>query len=115
MKSWWDLFKPNSLLPVKKAKTIALKEFKKKVRVLSEEDSDNEEDAVAMLPKNFERLMNNDKFKKKFFKRLKKAHRESEPKEAEKKDQRGPKCFECSGFGHIQADCGNLKKGKGNA
>jgi hypothetical protein len=43
------------------------------------------------------------------FKRLKKAHKESEPEEAEKKDPRGPKCFECSGFGHIRADCGNLK------
>jgi hypothetical protein len=26
-----------------------------------------------------------------------------------------PRCFECSGFGHIRADCGNLKKGKGKA
>jgi hypothetical protein len=26
-----------------------------------------------------------------------------------------PRCFECSGYGHIQADCGNLKKGKGKA
>jgi hypothetical protein len=40
---------------------------------------------------------------------LKKAPREAEPEEAEKKDPRGPRCFECSGFGYIQADCGNLK------
>jgi hypothetical protein len=33
----------------------------------------------------------------------------------EKKDPRGPKCFECSGFGHIRADCGNLKQGNGKA
>jgi hypothetical protein len=46
---------------------------------------------------------------------LKKAPRESEPEEAEKKDPRGPRCFECSGFGHIQTDCGNLKQGKGKA
>jgi len=97
------------------AKAIALKASKKKVRVSSEEDSDNEEDAVAMLAKNFGRLMKNDKFKKKFTERLKKALRESEPEEAEKKDPRGPRCFECSGFGHIWADCGNLKQGKGNA
>jgi hypothetical protein len=38
-----------SLPPVKKAKTIALKASKKKDKVLSEEDSDNEEDTVAML------------------------------------------------------------------
>jgi hypothetical protein len=37
-----------------------------------------------MLAKNFRRLM------KKFVERLKKAPRESEPEEAEKKDPRGP-------------------------
>jgi hypothetical protein len=67
---------------------------------------------VAMLAKNFGRLMKNDKFKKKFSERLKKAPKESEPEEAEKKDPRGPRCFECSSFGHIRADCGNLKQGK---
>jgi len=70
---------------------------------------------VAMLAKNFGRLMKNDKFKKKFSERLKKAPKEFEPEEAEKKDTKGPKCFECSGFGHLQADYGNLKQGKGNA
>jgi hypothetical protein len=67
-----------SLPPVKKAKAIALKASKKKAKVLYEEDSDNEEDAVAMLAKNFRRLMKNDKFKKKIIERLKKALRESE-------------------------------------
>jgi ribosomal protein L12E/L44/L45/RPP1/RPP2 len=38
-----------SLPPVKKAKTIAPKASKKKTRVSSKEDSDNEEDAMAML------------------------------------------------------------------
>jgi RNA-binding protein YhbY len=98
-----------SLAPVKKVKTVALKASKKKARVSSEEDSDNEEDAVAMLAKNFVRLMKNDKFKKKFTERQKKAPRESEPEETEKKDPRGPRCFECSGFGHIWDYCGNLK------
>jgi hypothetical protein len=46
---------------------------------------------------------------------MKKAPREVEPKEAEKKDPRGLRCFECSGFGHIWADCGSLKQGKGKA
>jgi hypothetical protein len=98
-----------SLPPVKKTNAIAFKEFKKKVRVSSEEHSNNEEDAVAMLAKNFGRLMKNDKFKKKFIDRLKKAPKKSKPEEAEKKDPRGPRCFECSGFGHIRADYGNLK------
>jgi hypothetical protein len=92
-----------SLPPVKNLKTIALKSSKKKAIVSSEEDSDNEEDVVAMLAKNLGRLMKNDKFKNKFFERLKKAPRESEPKEAEKKDPRGPRCFDCSSFGHILA------------
>jgi len=103
-----------SLPPVKNVKIISLKASKKKARISSKEDSDNEEDAVAMLAKNFGRLMKNEKFKKKFTKRLKKAPRESEPEKAEK-DPSGPRCFECSGFGHIRADCGNLKQGKGKA
>jgi hypothetical protein len=53
--------------------------------------------------------MRHGRFKEKFSKRLKKAPRESEPKEAEKKDSRGPRCFECSSFGNIRAECGNLK------
>jgi hypothetical protein len=39
---------------------------KKKSVVSSDEDSDVDEDAVAMLAKNFERFMKNNKFKKKF-------------------------------------------------
>jgi hypothetical protein len=93
-----------SLPPVKKAKTIALKAYKKKARVSSEENSDNEEDAVAMLAKNFGSLIKNDKFKNQFIERLNKAPKESEPEEAKKKDPRGPICFECS-------DCGNRPGG----
>jgi hypothetical protein len=44
-----------SLPPVKKLKTIALKASKKKVEASSGDDS--EEEAVAMLAKNFSRLM----------------------------------------------------------
>jgi len=98
-----------SLPLVKKVKTIALKASKKKSKVSFEEDSEEEEDAMAMLAKNFGRLMKNDKFKKNFSEILKKAPKESEPEEAEKKDLRGPRCIECSGFGHMRADCGNLK------
>jgi len=104
-----------SLPPVKKLKTIALRASKKKVKASSEDDSKDEEKDVAMLAKNFRRLMKDDQFKKKFSERVKKPPREAEPKEEEKKDPRGPWCFECSGFEHIRADCGNLKKGKGKA
>jgi hypothetical protein len=104
-----------SLPPVKKLKTIALKASKKKVEASSEEESEDEEKAVAMLAKNFRRLMKDDRFKKKFSKKAKKPLKEVEPEDEEKKDPRGPRCFECSGYGHIRADYGNLKKGKGKA
>jgi hypothetical protein len=102
-----------SLPPVKKLKTIALKASKKKVEASSEDDSEDEEKVMTMLAKNFKRLMKDDRFKKKFSERVKKPPKEDEREEEEKKDPRGPRCFECLGFGHIRADCGNLKKGKG--
>jgi hypothetical protein len=98
-----------SLPLVKKMKTIALKASKKKVEVSSGDDFEDKEKIVAMLAKNFERLMRNERFKKKFSEKLKKVPREAEPEEAEKKDPRGLRCYECSGFGHIRADCGNVK------
>jgi hypothetical protein len=104
-----------SLTSVKNMKTIALKAYEKKVKVSSEDDFEDEEKVVAMLAKNFERLMRNERVKKTIFERIKKAPRESEPEEVEKKDPRGPRCFECSGFGHIRADCRNLMQGKGKA
>jgi hypothetical protein len=104
-----------SLPPVKKLKTISLKASKKKVEASSEDESEDEDKAVAMLAKNFRRLMKDDRYKKKFSDKMKKPLREAEPEEEEKRDPRGPRCFECSGFGHIRGDCGNLKKGKGKA
>jgi len=62
---------------VKKVKTIALKASKNKVEVSSGDDSKDEEKAVAMLAKNFRRLMRNERFKKKFSEKMKKAPRES--------------------------------------
>jgi hypothetical protein len=103
------------LPPVRKAKTIAFKASKKKSRVSSNEDFDIDEDAVTMLAKNFERFMKSNNFKKKFSDRLRKAPHTANTEEAEKKDPRGPKYFECSSFGHIRTECANLKKQKGKA
>jgi hypothetical protein len=91
-----------SLPPVKKMETIVLKASKKKVKVSSEDESENEEEALAMLAKNFGRLMRNDRFNKKFSERMKKAPKESKPKEAGKKDPKGPRCFEYSGFANLK-------------
>jgi hypothetical protein len=54
-------------------KTIALKDSKKKAEVSSGDESEDEEKVVAMLAKNFGRLMRNDRLKKKFFKKMKKG------------------------------------------
>jgi len=85
-----------SLPPVRKVKTIALKASKaskKKSRVPPNKDSDIDEDVVAMLAKNFEHFMKNNKynkFNKKFFNRLRKASHTIDAEEAEKKDPKGP-------------------------
>jgi hypothetical protein len=84
-----------SLPPVKKMKIIALKASKKKVEVSSGDDSEEDEKVMAMLAKIFGRLMRNERFKKKFFEKMKKASGESEHEEVEKKDPKGPRCFEC--------------------
>jgi len=65
-----------SLPPFRKVNTISLKASKaskKKSRVLFDEDSDIDEDVVAMLAKNFKHFMKNNKFKKKFSDRIRKA------------------------------------------
>jgi hypothetical protein len=62
-----------------------------------------------MLAKNIGRLMKNNKSKKKFTERLRETPREAKSEEDEKTDPKGPRCYECSGFGHVRADCWNLK------
>jgi hypothetical protein len=53
-----------SLPPVKKLKTIALMASKKRVEASSGDDFKEEEKFVAILAKNFRRLMTDDQFKK---------------------------------------------------
>jgi hypothetical protein len=82
-----------SLPLVRKVKTIALKASKaskKKSRVSSNEDSDIDEDAVAMLAKNLEHFMKNNKFKKKFSDKLRNAPHITDTEKVEKKDPRVP-------------------------
>jgi hypothetical protein len=87
-----------SLPSVRKVKTIALKASKKKTIV----SSDIDEDVVAMLAIYFERFMKNNKFKKRFSNRLKKAPQTAEPEEAEKKDLRGPNALNVQASGTLR-------------
>jgi hypothetical protein len=93
-----------SLALVKKAKGMAFKATRSKV--LSDEDSDNEEE-LAMIANRINKLMKTDKF----IEGLRETPSEAEPEE----DPRGHKCFECSGFGHMRTICANLKQNKGKA
>jgi hypothetical protein len=56
----YELYLP----PIKKLKTIDLKDSKKKVEVSSGDDSEDEEKVIVMLAKNFGRLIRNERFKK---------------------------------------------------
>jgi hypothetical protein len=88
-----------SLPPVKKAKSIALKASKGKSKNSSEEES-NDEDGIAMFARNLRDLLNSERDPE---------GTKQEEVETNKKDHYDPKCVECSGIGHIQANCGNLK------
>jgi len=52
-----------------------------------------------MLAKIFGRLMKNERFKKKFFEKMKKVPREAKPEEAEKKDPTGQDVLNAQGLG----------------
>jgi hypothetical protein len=102
-----------SLPPVKKVKTIAIKASKKKAKVLSKEDSEKEEDAVAMLAKNFKRLMKNDKFKKKFSKRLKRPPKSLDLKKLRRMTQEAPNVLNAHALGISWLTVGISSKEKG--
>jgi hypothetical protein len=108
-----------SLPPLRKTKSIAFTTAKEKSKNSSDKES-NDEDRLAMFARNFRRLMNFSKGKfrnknAKFSENSKGSKGTQEKFESYKKDPRGPKCFECSSYGHIHADCGNLKQSKGKA
>jgi len=102
------------LPPLKKVKSIDLKVAKEKV------SNSYDEDGVTIFARNFRKLMNSKKFRNKKAKFSDIAKGDSKGSDLEnvdsnKKDSRGPKCFKCSGYGHMRANCGNLNKSKGNA
>jgi hypothetical protein len=102
-----------SLPPVKKVKTIALKASKKKVKVSSEDDSENEEEAVAMLAKNFERLMRNDRLKRKLSERLKKAPKSLNLRKLRRKTPEAQDVLNAQGLGIYGLTVGISNREKG--
>jgi len=96
----YDYFLPT----VKKVKGMAFKATKSKVSL--DEDSNNEEE-LAMIATKINKLMKTDKS----IEGLRETPSEAEPEE----DPRGQRCCECSGFGHMRAECTNLKQAKGKA
>jgi hypothetical protein len=93
--------------------------LKKKNRNSFNEEPDDE-DGITMFAINFRKLMNSKKFRNKNAKFSENSKGDSkgtnhEKYEFDKKDPCGPKCFECSSYGHIRADCGHLKQSKGKA
>jgi hypothetical protein len=93
---------------VKKVKSLALKASKGMSKESSDVDSDEEE--LAMIARKFEKLLKSKRFRKFSDNFLgKPKYPKQEKDDTDEKDPRGPRCFECSGFGHIRADCRNLK------
>jgi len=110
-----------SLPPFRKTKSIAFKVAKEKSNNSSDEGSDDD-GGFALFARNFRKMMNSSKGKF----RNKNVKSSENPKgdfkgtsqekfESDKKDPRDPRCYECSRYGHIHADCGNLKQSKGKA
>jgi hypothetical protein len=106
-----------SLPPLRKTKSNALKVAKEKSNNSFDENFDDE-DGFDLFARNFRTMMNSSKgkFRNKNTKSSKNPKGTNREKyEYGKKDPRCPRCLECSGYGHICADCGNLKQSKGKA
>jgi len=86
-----------SLPPFRKTKSIAFKVAKEKSNNSSDGKFRNKNVKSSENPKGDFKGTSQEKF------------------ESDKKDPRDPRCYECSRYGHIHADCGNLKQSKGKA
>jgi hypothetical protein len=89
-----------SLSKPRNNKDLALRTLRKN----SDEEPDDEE--LALVARKFY------KFRHRFPKRFEKL--EESNKDRNERDPRGPKCYECSGYGHLRKDCANLMSNKSN-
>jgi hypothetical protein len=102
-----------SLPLVKKLKTIALKASKKRVEASSEEDSVEEEKVVAMLAKNFRRLMRDDRFKKKFSEKVKKLLEKLNLRKMKRRIPEGLDVMNAQDLGIFKPIAGILRRARG--
>jgi hypothetical protein len=102
-----------SLPPVKKLKTIALKASKKKVEASSEDDSEEEEKVVAMLAKNLRSLRRDDRFKKKFSEKVKKAPKKLNLRKKKRRILEGPDVLNAQVLGISELIVGILRRASG--
>jgi hypothetical protein len=93
-----------SLSKPRNNKDLALRTLRKNSDELSDEEPDDEE--LALVARKFY------KFRHRFPKRLEKL--EESYKDRNERDPCGPKCYECSGYGHLRKDCANLMSNKPN-
>jgi hypothetical protein len=107
-----------SLPPLKKNKFIALKAAKEKYNESSDEES-ADDDGFAMFARILRNMINSSrgKFRNKNVKSSEKPKGDFKgttqgKNESDKKDPCDLRCHECSGYGHIHVDCGNLKQYK---
>jgi hypothetical protein len=93
-----------SLSKPRNNKDLALRTLRKNSYELSDEEPDDEE--LALTARKYY------KYRHRFPKRLEKL--EESYKNRNERDPRGPKCYECSGYGHLGKDCANLMSNKPN-
>jgi hypothetical protein len=93
-----------SLSKPRNNKDLTLRTLRKNSDELSDEEPNDKE--LVLVARKFY------KFRHRFPKRLEKL--EESYKDRNERDPRGPKCYECSGYGHLRKDCANLMSNKPN-
>jgi hypothetical protein len=92
-----------SLPQPRKNKDLALRTLRKNFDELFDEESPDDEE-LAFIARNF--FKNEHRISKRFGKPKKSNQDRNE------RDPRGPKCYECSGYGHVHKDCANEMSNK---
>jgi hypothetical protein len=87
----------------KKDKDLALRTLRKNFDELSDEESPDDEELAFIAIRYFK---NEHRISKRFGKQKESTHDRNE------RDPSGPKCYECSSYGHVHKDCANLKSNK---